>query len=313
MPMPNRVVTAGGVAACCTVLSVLIAACGGGADDVSVREGPAEGAQNDPASGADDQPRTDRDLASDDSYVLDEQTLDDYLRDLTREHVAAAEARAEAAANGTSPDYAVEIIRSRLAMMDTPAFSSLSLVGFLPNITYRGLDGRTDTASRTVVLGEFERAEPGRGLLAVDENLELRSTEVAFDDPSATSVTVHVHFTQDEVLAGEDLSEDGALTLPMVAPAGTDAAAFGESLRALGPVVVFVDDAAGLGPATDSSPRYRVAGMDGLVATVGPEGNLAMPFFDEATEATLLADSANVDDLRGAADRAAQPVVDLPW
>ena len=199
-----------------------------------------------------------------------------------------------------SADYVIDLMRQRAESSDgssRPAYDSLA--GALPLVTYRGADGVVGRVSSSVVLGRFESADAGLGFIAsVHSDTEVVS-EVAFDDPAAQWRTIHARFTQTEVLAGADLADDGSLTLGFAVGTQTDATRFGESLHALGDVLVFVTDDS---PVFDYEPGLPSVAVDGaLVATIDESGDLALPFVTPARAESLLADLPTLEQLRIAA------------
>lgn len=206
-----------------------------------------------------------------------------------------------------SADYVIDLMRQRAESFDgSSAYDSL--VGALPLVTYRGADGVVGRVSSSVVLGRFESADAGLGFIATVESETEAVTEVAFDDPAAQWRTIHARFTQTEVVAGADLASDGSLTLGFAVGTQIDAARFGESLHALGDVLVFV---------TEDSPVFAyepgllsVAGDGALVAVIDESGDLALPFVTPFRADSLLADVPTLEQLRIAA-QAPETMVDL--
>ena len=176
-----------------------------------------------------------------------------------------------------SADYAVDLMRQRLDVAGGSTAHD-SLLGALPNTVYRGADGTSAPVSVSVVLGRVQRAEAGRAFVADDVGEAERVSDAAFDDPAAEWVTVHTRFAQDEVVVGTDLAEDGSLTLAIAAAPGIDPATFGESLYALGTVVVFIDRDS---PVFDyEQGLLSIAGDGAMVADGDEEGNMMLPFVE---------------------------------
>lgn len=204
-------------------------------------------------------------------------------------------------ADGTeSADYVIDLMRQRAESSDgssRPAYDSLA--GALPFVTYRGADGVVGRVSSSVVLGRFESADAGLGFIAsvhsdTEGSPRSRST---IQPPNGARSTPGSHKT--EVLAGADLADDGSLTLGFAVGTQTDATRFGESLHALGDVLVFVTDDS---PVFDYEPGLPSVAVDGaLVATIDESGDLALPFVTLARAETLLADLPTLEQLRIAA------------
>jgi hypothetical protein len=206
-----------------------------------------------------------------------------------------------------SADYVIDLMRQRAESFDgSSAYDSL--VGALPLVTYRGTDGVVGRVSSSVVLGRFEAADAGLGFIANVESETEVVTEVEFDDPAAQWRTIHARFTQTEVVAGADLASDGSLTLGFAVGTQTDVTRFGESLHALGDVLVFVTEDS---PVFDYEPGLLSVGEDGaLVAIIDESGDLALPFVTPARAESLLADVPTLEQLRIAA-QAPETMVDL--
>ena len=206
-----------------------------------------------------------------------------------------------------SADYVIDLMRQGAESFDgSSAYESL--VGALPLVTYRGADGVVGRVSSSVVLGRFESADAGLGFIANVESDTEEVTEVAFDDPSAQWRTIHARFRQTEVVAGADLAGDGSLTLGFAVGTQIDATTFGESLHALGDVLVFVTEDS---PVFAYEPGLLSVAEDGaLVAIIDESGVLALPFVALARAESLLADAPTLEQLRIAA-QAPETMVDL--
>jgi len=204
-----------------------------------------------------------------------------------------------------SADYVIALMRQRAETGDgVSAYDSLA--GALPSVTYRTPDGGRDRASSSVVLGRFESADRGRGFVDGAEPDEV--TEVAFDDPSARWRTIHARFKPTEVVAGDGPAAGGTLTLGFAVGPRVDARRFGESLHALGDVLVYVTDDS---PVFAYQPGLSSVTEDGLlVATVDGTGKLALPFETSSRARSLLAEVRTLAQLRVAA-RMPATVVDL--
>lgn len=203
-----------------------------------------------------------------------------------------------------SADYAIDLLRQRAESGDgVSAYDSLA--GALPTVTYRSADGVVGRASSSVVLGQFESADAGRGFTTNEED---ETEEVAFDDPAAQWRTIHARFRQTEIVAGADLASDGSLSLGFAVDPRTDAARFGESLRALGDVLVFVTEDS---PVFAYEPGLLSVAEDGvMVAVIDESGDLALPFVIPLRAESLLAEVPTLEQLRVAA-RAPETMVDL--
>jgi hypothetical protein len=203
-----------------------------------------------------------------------------------------------------SADYVIDLMRQRAESGDgVSAYDSLA--GALPTVTYRNADGVVGRVSSSVVLGRFDSADAGLGFVTNDEDM---TEEVAFDDPEAQWRTVHARFRQTEVVAGADLASDGSLTLGFAVDPRTDAARFGESVRALGDVLVFVT---GDSPVFAYEPGLLSVAEDGvMVAVLDESGDLALPFATPLRAESLLAEVPTLEQLRVAA-QAPETVVDL--
>ncbi len=203
-----------------------------------------------------------------------------------------------------SADYVIDLMRQRASVDGVSAYDSLA--GALPSVTYRTADGVSERASSSVVLGRFESADGGRGFIEGGEPDDV--IEVAFDDPSAQWRTIHARFRQTEVVAGDDLAVDGSLTLGFAVGTRVDARRFGESLHALGDVLVFVRNDS---PVFAYEPGLVSVAENGmLVATVDESGGLALPLEMSPRAESLLAEVRTLEQLRDAAQKPAS-VVDL--
>ena len=202
-------------------------------------------------------------------------------------------------------EYVIDLMRQRAESTDgVSAYDSLA--GALPTVTYRSADGVVGRASRSVVIGRFESADAGRGFIEDTEPEGV--TEVAFDDPAAQWRTVHARFRQAEVVAGPDLARDGSLTVGFAVGSRIDATKFGESLHALGNVLVFVQEDSPVFAYQSGLLSVTEDGM--LVAVIDESGDLSLPFVTPSRAEALLAEVRTLERLRVAAE-APETVVDL--
>ncbi len=203
-----------------------------------------------------------------------------------------------------SADYAIDLMSQRAEGDGVVAYDALP--GALPSVSHWMADGVSGRASSSVVLGRFESAAEGRGFIEGGEPDDV--TDVPFDDPSAGWRTIRARFRQTEVVAGDDLAVDGRLTLGFAVGSRVAAKRFGESLRALGDVLVFVRTDS---PVFASEPGHLSVAEDGkLVTTVDESGDLALPFETTSRARALLAEVKTLEQLRVAAQRPAT-VVDV--
>jgi hypothetical protein len=204
-----------------------------------------------------------------------------------------------------SAEYVIDLMRQRAESIDAVSAYD-SLAGALPTVTYRSADGVVGRASSSVVLGRFESADAGLGF--IEETEPEGVTEVAFDDPAAQWRTIHARFRQTEVVAGPDLARDGSLTLGFAVGNRIDATRFGESLHALGNVLVFVREDS---PVFAYEPGLLSVTEEGmLVAVIDESGDLSLPFVTPIRAESLLAEVSTLEQLRVAA-LAPKTVVDL--
>lgn len=204
-----------------------------------------------------------------------------------------------------SADYVIDVMRQR-AQTGGSVSAYDSLAGALPTVAYRSVDGGLGRASSSVVIGRFESANAGRGF--IDEIESDGVTEVAFDDPAAHWRTIHARFTQTEVLAGADHASNRSMILGFAVGTAIDASRFGESLHALGDVLVFVRDDS---PVFDYDPGLLSVAENGmLVAVIDESGGLDLPFASPSRTQSLLAEVPTLEQLRVAA-QGSETIVEL--
>jgi hypothetical protein len=178
----------------------------------------------------------------------------------------------------------------------------------LPNRLIGASDGRFESVSRAVVIGEPTAVRPGVAddWSAMDGDDES-SARVEFSDPEAEARTWLVTVAVEEVLGGEDPVDDGSpgeMTVRLTAWGDlAESEAFATQVEALGRSVWF------LGGGDDEGVRW-VPWDGGAVAAVGEDGSLSFPLLPEARGAGSWAETYRLDCLRSLA---AQPDQQVPF
>lgn len=209
------------------------------------------------------------------------------------------------AGRGAGPERAIAADPVQVLRADSSTGSSSgpfwsTLRGVLPNVRYTyDSAGRPmqEQATDSVVVGRVVRSEPGYGMLGqpLVEGEDVRTRQIAFDDPRAAwrilSVTVQVS----ETLAGAP-AEELILDWTILGPSqrGQDARTVGQALEDLGTIVV-------LSKASPSRPEF-VPGRSALgsgygIARVAAEGRLDFPLIVPNEGPTAAAFQDGIDTL----------------
>lgn len=177
----------------------------------------------------------------------------------------------------------------------------------LPNRLFEVSEGRFESVSASVVVGEPTAVRPGAAYDWSDMTGDETSSRVDFSDPDAETRTWLVTLAVHEVLGGVDPVHDGSADEVTVSLTSSGALADGEALaarvEALGRSVWF------LSGVDDGGDVLRVPWDGGAVAAVGVDGNLSFPFLPEARVDGSWPDSLRLDCLRALA---AQPDQQVP-
>ena len=199
----------------------------------------------------------------------------------------------------SAPDavaYVIETQKTRGERVDM-VWISKRLVDYLPNVSVEGAPAVA--VLDTVVVGEVVDAEAGAAYKLPEGDPPDRApndgqSEVPFDSVEADWKTIHA-----TVKVSQDLSEapqeSEFVTVGFAIAPSIDAALFMDGLHRMGPAVFFAssDNAVFDYDETVSG----VAGEGTLVATVGQEGTLALPFITDALADEFLSDSPDLDTL----------------
>jgi hypothetical protein len=217
------------------------------------------------------------------------------------------EAAADAPSSAAAVAYLTETQKARGERVDQMWWSK-RLIDYLPNVSTEGAP--EVPVLDTVVVGEVVDAEEGTAFkLPEGEPPEGApndgQTEVPFDSDEADWQTIHatVKVSQD---LGEDPQESDFVTVGFAIDPSIDAALFMEGLRSLGPAVFFASSDNAVFDYDET-----VNGVDGqgtMVATVGQDGTLALPFMTDALAEEFLADSPDLDALIEASQTPARTI-----
>lgn len=180
-----------------------------------------------------------------------------------------------------------------------------SLAEYLPNRRYRGPDGRVTTLTDAVVVGRVVSVTPGRAHYWPEDDEAGPGIEVPFDDPRATSRTVHAEVAVTEVIAGE-VTQRTIVVGFGIGTSSTELDTLTAGLPALGDLVLFLRRSGvfGYDPAV-----WGVAEDGAMLAEVEDGGRLSFPAIEPYRAERYLARNPTVDSLRAAGR---QPTIEVP-
>lgn len=224
-----------------------------------------------------------------------------------------------ACAGGESPNrdegrrYLVDRVGGRGETASGASASFTSLAEMLPNVAYQVPGGNAAPVTDLVVVGEVTTVDKGAGFRPVPESVEQRDDgdgiEIDFDDPDAVWKTVEFTVKVSDILsAGADGSEADLpeVRVGLAIDRSDDFELISAGLRDLGMSVFFLlEDSAVFA----YDPSLFAVVLDGaMVATVGDDGALSLPFKDPAEAAALLEAVGTLSELEAAAERAPQVI-----
>lgn len=205
--------------------------------------------------------------------------------------------------------YLVERVGGRGATASGMSASFASLADMLPNVAYQVPAGTASPVTDLVVVGEVTSVDEGAGFRPVPESVEQRpdgdGIRTAFDDPDALWKTVEFTVKVSDVLGPGPDGNDGALSEVRVGLAIDGADDFdliSTGLRALGPSAFFLIKHSAVFAYYPG--LFSVVLNGSMVATIGDDGALALPFKDPEEAAALLEAVGTLSELEVAAEMA---------
>ncbi len=203
--------------------------------------------------------------------------------------------------------YLVERVGGRGATASGTSASFASLADMLPNVAYQVPGGTAAPVTDLVVVGEVTSVDEGAGFRPVSESVEQREDgdgiETDFDDPEALWKTVEFTVKVSDVLGPGPNGTDTELSEVRVGLAidgADDFELISTGLRALGPSAFFLmEDSAVF--AYDPG-LFSVVLNGSMVATIGDDGALSLPFKDPEEAAALLETVGTLSELEAAAE-----------
>lgn len=202
---------------------------------------------------------------------------------------------------GVDPlDYVITTMREQAQTIDG-AWSTTRLIDFLPNVRFP--ERPAEPPLDAVVLGRITDTATGTAYEVPDQESAEGApgdgqVEVPFESPAADWRTVHATIEIDEDLDPASPHGD-TLTVGFVIGPDVDEELYMHGLRDLGPAVFFADTRNAVFGYDDDVAGVNANGM--LIATVGADSALALPFIDGVLSGDLLADSPTIVALRNAA------------
>lgn len=155
----------------------------------------------------------------------------------------------------------------------------------LPNREYQAEGKPPWKASERAAVGEFVDANRGYGFRPDGERFD-------FDSSEDGNRSIHFDFRVDENLGGEG---PNSIRIGVIVPSGTDFERARQGFLDLGKVAVILEKS----PIFDYEEGLFSVVMDGtIVATIGPNGELSLPFVAEQDRAQMLERVDTLDELR---------------
>lgn len=238
------------------------------------------------------------------------------IRKLLPVALASATLLGAACGGGSGNDEAIDAAVARTTLIEhlhdrgeaAAAYSwARTLEEMLPNVAFQPPGRVAVQPVRQAVVGDVVDVEPGRAFRNQARGTTDRPTTLDdFDDPTADWRTLHL-----EVEVVESLGDEvGRRTLRVGLPVSgyDDPRILIEGAKALGRVVLLLDDAAGDLYAYDRSVVGMVLGGQYL-ATVADDGALAFPVLEASEAEAFQGELRTLDDLRRAA---AEPTTVIP-
>lgn len=179
-------------------------------------------------------------------------------------------------------DYVIAGFQSRLAGLSSEAPWYSTLDELFPQVKYQAPD-RSDASPITEVVVIGRVAEVTRGVGRASDNGDGK--RVVFDDPSASSKTVHLNIAVEREWSTSP-REAKDLNVGFAIGGDADFEKTRAGLKALGKVVLFLHQGAPV-YAYDAS-LLAIHWNGGMIATVGENGALALPFLEAPIASQLL-------------------------